>query len=70
MTEISELKITNARIIDFYQRNPQLNFETSNIIIIDLYEKMLDVTTGNMNNMISNQILSDIKQQTHELQSK
>lgn len=68
MTEISELKITNARIIDFYQRNPQLNFETSNIIIIDLYEKMLDVTTGNMNNMISNQILSDIKQQTHELQ--
>ena len=33
------LETTHPRIIRFYQENPQLDFETVNLTVIDLFEK-------------------------------
>ena len=38
MVKITELKTRNKRIIEFYERNRELDFEMSNIMIIELYE--------------------------------
>jgi hypothetical protein len=69
MSKITELKTKNKKIIDFYERYPQLDFESVNLIIINLYEKMLDASTGELNNLITNQILNDIKQQSVDIES-
>jgi hypothetical protein len=45
MSKITKLKTKNKKIIDFYERYPQLDFESVNLIIINLYEKMLDAFT-------------------------
>jgi hypothetical protein len=67
MGKITELKTRNKRIIDFYERNKELDFETSNIMIIELYEKMLESKRGEMTSILSNQILSELKSQYEEL---
>jgi hypothetical protein len=33
---------TNIRIRDFYKKNPHIDFETINLLIIDLFERVLD----------------------------
>ena len=68
MVKITELKTKNKRIIEFYERNPELDFETSNIMIIELYEKMLECKRGEMTSILSNQILLEIKSQYDELE--
>lgn len=64
--KISELKTKNSKIINFYERYPNMDFETINIIIIELYEKMIDTVTGSSNESITNQILFNIKQMMQE----
>ena len=35
------LNITHKRIIEFYEKNPQLDFQTMNLLFIDLFEKLV-----------------------------
>ena len=51
----------NKKIIEFYTKNPHLNFEVMNCIFIDLIENIKKDITGNLNTSISNDILSTIK---------
>jgi len=34
------LELSNKRIFDFYQKNPNINFETVNLFLLDLMEKI------------------------------
>lgn len=50
------LEIKNERICTFYKNNPEINFETVNLQIIDLFEKMnldkkLSFTNSNQSNI-------------------
>ena len=38
---MQRLNITNKRIIEFYEKNPQLDFQTMNLLFIDLFEKLV-----------------------------
>ena len=37
---MSEIIVRNQKILDFYKRNPSLNFEQINLIIIDLLDQL------------------------------
>ena len=63
------LIITNKKIIDFYNKNPQLDFEIMNCIFIDFLEKIVNDINGTINNTITNDILSNVKDISKELLS-
>ena len=54
MTTIKKLETTNKRICAFYAANPHINFETVNIMMVDLFEKTLcsDVAAAELNTRI------------------
>jgi len=55
------LSLDNKRICDFYKLNPTINFESVNLIFIELFEKLLNgATDGIMNPSIQTQVLSAI----------
>lgn len=47
------LSITNPKIIDFYKNHPSISFEHTNLLMIELMEKMVDenVSTSMMNQL-------------------
>ena len=61
-----KLTVTNKRIIEFYNNNPNLEFETMNIMLIDILDKLLKtMDTTTLNNTIASQILTTM----HELKT-
>jgi hypothetical protein len=71
------LEIKNERICSFYKNNPEINFETVNLQIIDLFEKMnldkkLCVNHSNQSNagQSSNNDLTSIKKLFEEFQTR
>lgn len=48
------------KIIEFYEKT-KLDFELMNLLIIDIYEKMLTDTTGTLNKKITSEILMNMK---------
>ena len=64
---MDKIIIKNKRILDFYNKYKNLNIEQVNIMIIELYESMLDNMSGEMNKNITSEILSTVKKQANEL---
>ena len=64
---MDKIIIKNKRILDFYNKYKNLNIEQVNIMIIELYESMLDSMSGEMNKNITSEILSTVKKQGNEL---
>ena len=56
-----EITITNKRIWDFYNSNPNINVEAVNLIFLDLIEKINNDMSNTMTNAIHNEILSHVK---------
>jgi hypothetical protein len=52
--------VTNEKIINFYTKNPSINFEAVNLIFVDLFEKLFDDMHSTMNSTINSQILSTV----------
>lgn len=50
------ITITNKKVVDFYNRNPNLSIETMNCLFIDLLEQI----SGSLNNQITNSIATTI----------
>jgi hypothetical protein len=48
--------ISHKKVIDFYNRNPNLSIETMNCLLVDLLEQI----SGSLNNQITNSIASSI----------
>jgi hypothetical protein len=63
------LEIVNKKVIDFYKKNPQLDFEIMNCIFVDFLEKLMNDINGTINNTITNDILSNVKDISKELSS-
>ena len=61
---MSNIIITNKRIINFYNKYKSLDIEKINLSLIDLYESMIENLTGENNNNILSRILLDIENQT------
>ena len=54
---MSEIIVRNQKILDFYKRNPSLNFEKINLIIIDLLDQLQN---GEHNSLVNSQILTHV----------
>ena len=54
---MSEIIVRNQKILDFYKRNPSLNFEQINLIIIDLLDQLQN---GEHNSLVNSQILTHV----------
>jgi hypothetical protein len=57
-----ELKINNKRLFDFYSKNPTINIETMNLILLDFLEKLSLDMTQLMQSSFNGQLLSEIKE--------
>ena len=57
---IVKLEITNPKIIDFYDKT-KLDFESMNLLIIEIYDKMSNELTGTFDKNMKNDILLNIK---------
>ena len=68
-TKKPELIISNKKIIDFYSKNPQLDFEIMNLIFVDFLEKIMTDINGTINNVITNDILANVKDMSKEIAS-
>ena len=64
---MSEIRITNKKIIDFYAQNPCLNIETVNLLVIDLIDKIVNNDSQAFDS-IQSQILSNISDLKTSLQ--
>ena len=56
---MTDIRITNKKIIDFYTQNPSLNIETINLFVIDLIDKIINNDSKAFDS-IQSQILSNI----------
>ena len=60
-----EIIIINERILEFYEKNPQLNIEKINILYIELFENISSASFDN--SQVVNTILSTLTNQTNDL---
>lgn len=58
------LEITNKRILKFYESNPSIDFQTINLVFIDLFEKL---ALNGQENVIGSQLLTTVADFKDEL---
>jgi hypothetical protein len=60
MENMNEYNMTlnNKKVFEFYTNNPSLNFETINVLCVDLFENILQDNSITINNSITKQILN------------
>jgi hypothetical protein len=58
---MTSITITNKRICDFYEKNPSINIETINLILLDLLEEISADVSKLVPDKIHSQILSELK---------
>ena len=59
---VLKMETINPRICSFYKENPNINFETINLLFIDLFENMLLNINSDIKTTINTQILSNINE--------
>ena len=59
-SKIQKLETSNSKIVDFYEKT-NLDFESMNLLIIEIYEKMSNELTGTIDKHIKNDILMNMK---------
>ena len=64
---IRKIETTNERICKFYENNPNIHFESVNLIFIDLFDELLQDLNSTMNISINSQILSNIHENTQKI---
>ena len=61
-----KLEITNKKIIDFYEKNPKLNFEAMNLMLIDFIDQLQSNSNDSISS-INSQILSNLNENIHSI---
>jgi len=56
------LTINNEKLWKFYQDNPTLNFETTNLLFMDILQQFLQDANSSLNTNIASQLMENIKQ--------
>jgi hypothetical protein len=60
-TKMESLSITNQTVIGFYKNHPQLNFESMNILFVEILNKLFSEISPDMNNNFALSIIKEIK---------
>jgi len=55
-----KLETSNSKIVDFYEKT-NLDFESMNLLLIEIYEKMSNELTGTIDKHMKNDILTNMK---------
>jgi|TARA_B110000114_G_C15094811_1_gene400679 hypothetical protein len=55
------LTVTNERVHDFYRKNPNIDFEAMNLLLIDFLQNLNNDLSSTIQNTVSNEILSYVK---------
>jgi len=63
----NSLTISNKKIIEFYEKNTNVDFENINLLIVDLFENVLQDATQNVTKSISSQILTECKENREKI---
>jgi len=63
----NSLTISNKKVIEFYEKNSNVDFEQINILIVDLFENVLQDATENITKNISSQILTECKENREKI---
>jgi hypothetical protein len=63
----NSLTISNKKIIEFYEKNTNVDFENINLLIVDLFENVLQDATQNVTKNISSQILSECRENREKI---
>jgi hypothetical protein len=58
----NSLSLTNKKVIAFYQNNPSIDFEQTNILCVDLFETILQDTSNAINKSLTSQLLTETKE--------
>ena len=66
---MTEIRITNKKIIDFYAQNPCLNIETVNLLVIELIDKVVNNDSKAFDS-IQSQILANISDLKSSIQKE
>jgi hypothetical protein len=55
------IKVNNKRIFDYYNANPNINFESMNLILLDFIEQLGNDMTKILSNTVFGEILNNVK---------
>ena len=55
------VQLQNKRVYEFYQNNPNLNFEAMNLLLIDFVEQLNNDLTKTLQNTLQSEILTSVK---------
>jgi len=61
------LLLCNKRIYDYYQKNPSINIETMNLILLDFMEKLSTDMTSLLQNTFQGQVMNEVKELRQQL---
>jgi hypothetical protein len=65
----NKLTISNKKVITFYQNNPSIDFEQTNLLCVDLFETILQDTSNALNKSLTSQILNESKETREQIKS-
>ena len=65
--KLESITITNKKILDYYSKNPHIDFESMSCLLIDLLENMKSDLSGALTNSITHDILNNVKDISNEL---
>ena len=54
--------ISNKRIYDYYKKNPSVNIETMNLILLDFMEQLSTDMTSLLQNTFQGQVMTEMKE--------
>ena len=57
---MSSLTIVNDKVVDFYKKYPNVDFETMNLCMVDMLEKIMTSSSDQISKSISSQILNQL----------
>ena len=68
---MSSLTIVNDKVIEFYKKYPNVDFETMNLCMVDMLEKIMTSSSDQISKSLSSQILNQLhetKNMVHHVQ--
>jgi len=57
---MSSLTIVNEKVVDFYKKYPNIDFETMNLCMVDMLEKIMTSSSDQISKSLSSQILNQL----------
>jgi len=61
------LEVTDNRIKDFYEKNPQIDFQAVNLIFVNLFERLMHNMNETMTESIQSQLVYSMAENHSEL---